>query len=194
MKEGLSKHSKTGNWQLKERGTKHFGLKEFITSNIYYERVLSYHLNRFGGTTRETTSRETGKDKDFIKKIMIPLLRHYFNGKDSIQVQHLLSSFTIEANIQKMLETKLFETLPSFLVGFSFRRYDSMVGMTPTTEVEIICWSRAVQYLLASHAQGKDIRKQGQGLWDTKQNPEKDEKQFARQEKDTSAILKMDFL
>lgn len=52
--------------------------------------------------------------------------------------------------------------------------------MTLFTEVGIICWTVAVQYLLTNCAQAKNITKAVQDLWDTNQKPDEGEKQFSR--------------
>lgn len=54
-----------------------------------------------------------------------------------------------------------------------------MLDMKPSTEGRINCWPDAVQYLLTSYVQDKDIMVAVQDLRYTKQKPEKDDKQFS---------------
>lgn len=77
-----------------------------------------------------------------------------------------------------MLEAQAFVTLQSFLEGFARIQYDATVSMTPLTDGGPTCLPKAVKYLLTNYAQDKDSKKVVQEFRDTKQKPEKAEKQF----------------
>lgn len=55
-----------------------------------------------------------------------------------------------------------------------------MADVTPSTEVEITCWSKALKFLLPNYTPGKEIMNVIQDLCDTNQNPEKNKKQYSR--------------
>lgn len=50
-----------------------------------------------------------------------------------------------------------------------------MVCMTPSTEGRIIFWPEAVQYLLSSYKQAKNITRAADDLRGNKQKPDEDE-------------------
>ena len=86
----------------RRKGPKHPGLHVLRPSNPAFDRLMSYRYYRLRKTTHSRTARETGKVRDFIKRMDTSLRRHRFSGGDPVLILEFLRRFVQEADILGM--------------------------------------------------------------------------------------------
>lgn len=105
---------------------------------------------------------------------------HHLSGESLIRVLNFLARFTEKAIIQAISVRQAFVTFLWFLVEFAICQYDAMVGVTLSKMVRITLSFEAVQYVLTSYAQAKDITKAVLNPRDAMQKSDEDKKQLSR--------------
>ena len=163
----------------KSKGAKYPGLKELSPTNSLYKDALSYRSYRLEDTSQRRTSRETGKVRDYIKRMDIKLKQHHFTGEDPIMVLDFLARFVREANIQEMSEAQAFLALPHFLDGFAKSQYEAGVELVKPRLGGVSSWPESVQYLLRNYAQSGHISSAISDLRAIQQDSSETERQFA---------------
>lgn len=69
-----------------------------------YMTIISYRLYRLNYGLHAFSSRETGKVKEFIKGMEIPIWKYHFKGDDPTRVLEFLARCSSEADIEEMME------------------------------------------------------------------------------------------
>lgn len=154
-------------------------LREIVPTNPLYKKVMSYRTYRLARRDQDRSSRETGKVRDFIKRMDIKLSAHHFSGEDPIMVLDFLARFTREANIQEMSEAQAFLTLPSFLSGMARLQFEAGTELEDADGEGVTCWPEAVQYLLRNYAMSNHISAAVNDLRSIKQGRSETEQEFA---------------
>ena len=86
------------------KGPRFPGLKPLRATNPLYDQLLDYRYYRLRKTSQSRSSRDTGKAKEYVKRMEYTLKEHSFNGTDPIRVLAFLAKFVEEADILRMSE------------------------------------------------------------------------------------------
>lgn len=119
--------------------------------------MLSYSTYRLEDTAQGRSSRATGKVRDFIKHMDLPLKYHRFYGEEPTRVLDFLARFVREEKIQTMSEEQAFISFPSVLTGFSKIQFEAGAQVLSAGDGGVASWPEAVQYLLRNYAQSTHI-------------------------------------
>ena len=138
------RHSRSRPSRLLRRGPKHPGLKELPSTNILFERLLSYRSYRLKKTSSKRTARETGKVKDHIKRLEVSFKNRHFDGKDPIMVFDCLSRFVKECDILEMSEAQAYIAVAVFLKGLAADQFKSVRDSPDSNEGGVTCWPESV--------------------------------------------------
>lgn len=82
-----------------------------------YTEIISYRLYRLHSRKSFRNHSNTGRVKNYIKIMGLPMQENHFTGKDPIRILNFLESFGRESNIQGMRESKEFIELSEILRG-----------------------------------------------------------------------------
>lgn len=105
--------------RLRHKCFRKVGLKEIRSTNLLYSKVLSYRTYRLYNYRYSRTTTETGKVRDLIMRMSLPIEKHHFRGAYPIKILDFHAHFVKEANIKKNSEDKSFVALPSSSEFFS---------------------------------------------------------------------------
>lgn len=165
--------------RAREKGRRHFGLKELKPTNPLYRKLLSYRYYRLEDSSGTRSSRDTGRVKDLIRRMNVTMLKQKFSGEDPILVLDFLARFVQEADVLEMSEAQAYVALPYFLSGMAEDQYNSVRGSSRASEGGVTCWPEAVHYLLRSYATGTAISQAIVAVRDTKQKPGETETSYS---------------
>ena len=121
-------------------------------TNPLYDQLLDYRYYRLRKTSQSRSSRDTGKAKEYVKRM-----------------EYILC----------MSEGQAFIALPKLLTGFAKDQYDAVRGSADSSEGGVSNWPEAVQYLLHSHAISAAINEAVSSLRDIKQGPAESERDLS---------------
>ena len=113
---------------LLRKGARFSGLKPLRATNLLYDQLLDYRYYRLRRTSQSRSSRDTGKAKEYVKRMEYILKEYSFNGTGPIRVLAFLEKFVEEADILRMSEEQAFIALPKLLTGLLKDQHDAIRG------------------------------------------------------------------
>lgn len=140
---------------------------------------MSYRCYRLGNTDMGRTPEGTGRVKDCIKRLSLPLHNLHFTGEDPILVLRFLERFVYEAGFIRMTEGQAYTALPFFLRGQAEDQFNAVSGSARAAEGGITCWPEAVQFLLRSYATNTNTHEAILALRHTQQKPGETETDYS---------------
>ena len=160
------------------KGKPYRGLKRLKATNVLYDKLLDYRYYRLKRTSRKRSSRETGKVKEYVKRIEYTLKEFRFDGTDPIKILAFLAKYVEEADILRMSEAQAFIALPKVLSGHAQEQFNAVRGAS-VEEGGVSCRPEAVQYLLRSYATSANINEAIARLRSTIQRADETEMQYS---------------
>lgn len=108
-------------------------------------------------TTKHWSLRDNADVRVHIKDLKFTLKNHVFDGNDSITIFDLLTRFAKEDDILNVSEAQALNALPNFLADPTETQFRTNLSGASLHGV-MICWEKAIQYLLRTYATASDMR------------------------------------